>query len=63
MARQPGLAGSDPLADLAKKIAVLEEEMAIQRAAMERLDALAASPRDRLPPEKTHRPRVSFNGV
>jgi hypothetical protein len=39
MAR-PKAAGPDPFADLAKKIAILEREMAVQRTALERLKAL-----------------------
>lgn len=37
MARRPRTAGPDLLADLAKKLDVLEREMRVQRAAMDRL--------------------------
>jgi hypothetical protein len=47
MARGPsvGGAGSDLFADLAKKTAILEREMAVQREALERLKALGQVPR------------------
>ena len=44
MARRPKTAGSDPLADLAEKAKVLEEEMAIQRDAMQKLKAMGPDP-------------------
>jgi hypothetical protein len=44
MARRPKMAGSDPLADLAEKTKVLEEELAIQRDAMQKLKAMGADP-------------------
>ena len=44
MARRPKTAGSDPLADLAEKIKVLEEELAIQRDAMQKLKAMGPDP-------------------
>ena len=43
MAQQPR--GVDPFADLTKKIAILEREMATQRLALERLKALGQAPR------------------
>ena len=44
MARRPKTGGSDPFADLAEKAKVLEEEMALQREAMEKLKALGPDP-------------------
>jgi len=44
MARRPNTAGSDPLADLAEKTKVLEEELAIQRDAMQKLKAMGHDP-------------------
>ena len=44
MARRSNTAGSDPLADLAEKTKVLEEELAIQRDAMQKLKALGPDP-------------------
>ena len=44
MARRPKTAGSDPLADLAEKTKVLEQELAIQRAAMQKLKAMGRDP-------------------
>ena len=44
MARRPKTADSDPLADLAEKTKVLEQEMAIQRDAMQKLKALGPDP-------------------
>jgi hypothetical protein len=44
MARRPKTPGSDPLADLAEKTRVLEEEMAIQRDAMQKLKAMGPDP-------------------
>jgi hypothetical protein len=41
------MAGVDPFADLAKKIEILEREMATQREALERLKALGAPPQAR----------------
>lgn len=40
MARRSRSAASDPLADLATKLAILEREMQVQRDAMERLKEL-----------------------
>ena len=37
MARRPRKAGVDPFADLEKKVAILEREMAVQRIALEKL--------------------------
>jgi hypothetical protein len=47
MARRPSVGGpgSDQFADLAKKTAILEREMAVQREALERLKALGQVPR------------------
>ena len=45
MARRPGMAGSYPFADLAKKIEILEREMAVQRVALERLKRLGEAPK------------------
>jgi len=44
MARRPKTAGSDPLADLAEKTKVLEQELAIQRDAMQKLKAMGRDP-------------------
>ena len=44
MARRPKTAGSDPFADLAEKTKVLEEELAIQRDAMQKLKAMGTDP-------------------
>ena len=41
MARRRGPAGADPFADLARKVEILEQEMAIQRAALDRLKEIA----------------------
>lgn len=60
MARRPRMAGPDTFADLAKKIAILEREMAVQQAALERLKALGESPRLDLP-EEADRSHVAFN--
>jgi hypothetical protein len=43
MARQRKAPGVDPFADLAKKVEILEREMSIQRAALDRLKAMATS--------------------
>jgi hypothetical protein len=40
MARRSRSAATDPLADLARKLEILEREMALQREAMERLKAM-----------------------
>jgi hypothetical protein len=48
MARRPKPAGVDPFADLAKKIEILEREMATQRTALERLKSLGAPQHGRL---------------
>jgi hypothetical protein len=44
MARRIRIAGIDPFADLAKKIEILEREMATQRVALERLKAMGSAP-------------------
>ena len=44
MARRIRIAGIDPFADLAKKIEILEREMATQRVALERLKAMGPAP-------------------
>jgi hypothetical protein len=49
MARRPRMAGVDPFADLAKKVEILEREMATQRLAIERLKALGSTPSLRPP--------------
>ena len=41
MARRRGTASIDPFADLEKKVEILEREMAVQRAALERLKKMA----------------------
>ena len=63
MARRPNVAGpgSDPFADLAKKIVILEQEMAVQRAAIERLKALGRVPRIDVSVGDARRPDVAFN--
>jgi hypothetical protein len=43
MARRRNAAAVDPLADLARKIEVLEREMAAQRAALDKLKAMGAT--------------------
>jgi hypothetical protein len=45
MARRPRFGGVDPFADLAKKVAILEREMALQHVALERLKAMGTPPR------------------
>jgi hypothetical protein len=40
MARRPSAAPADPLADLARKVEILEREMATQRLALDRLKAM-----------------------
>lgn len=40
MARRSRSAATDPLADLARKLEILEREMEVQRQAMERLKAM-----------------------
>ena len=45
MARRPKTAGPDPFADLAKKMEVLEQELAVQRAALDKLKDLGAARR------------------
>lgn len=50
MARRPRTAGPDLLADLAKKMDVLEREMRVQRAAMDRLKQIGLpAPRQQKP--------------
>lgn len=44
MARRPKSAGIDPFADLTKKVEILEREMAVQRAALDRLKAMGRAP-------------------
>ena len=43
MARRRGPAGADPFADLAKKTEILEQELAVQRAALDRLKQMAST--------------------
>jgi hypothetical protein len=59
MARRPKTAGTDPLADLAEKTKVLEEEMAIQRDAMQKLKAMGPDPSFVRDPELTSRRRTA----
>ena len=47
MARRRNLAPGDPLADLARKVEILEREMATQRAALDKLKAMGK-------PRRTH---------
>jgi hypothetical protein len=64
MARRSRLAALDPLADLAKKMEILERELAVQREAMDRLKELSTPPRlASLPAEKAHRAHVAFDGL
>jgi hypothetical protein len=63
MARRPAVAGTDLFADLAKKTAILERELAAQRVALERLKALGETRRTDLEVEKPHRPYVAFDGL
>ena len=53
MTRRRSRAGVDPLADLAKKTEILEREMAVQRAALERLKELAPAEPE---PDRVDRP-------
>jgi hypothetical protein len=55
------MAATDPFADLAKKIAILEREMAVQREALDRLKALGKTRPTDLEVEKTHRANVAFH--
>jgi hypothetical protein len=55
MARRPRAAGVDPFADLAKKIEILEREMAVQRIALDKLKQMGAP---RAPQEPTAPARV-----
>jgi hypothetical protein len=50
MARPRGTADVDPFADLAKKVEILEREMAVQRVALDKLKDMGTSSR------KTHEP-------
>lgn len=43
MPRRSAAANLDPFADLAKKAEILEREMAVQRAALERLKEIAST--------------------
>ena len=63
MARRPSVGGPgpDPFADLAKKIVILEREMAVQRAALERLKALGQVPRLDTSTSEAHRSDVAFS--
>lgn len=58
MARPRKAPGLDPFADLAKKIEILEREMSIQRAALDRLKSMSA-PRQPLREEHPTRVRKS----
>jgi hypothetical protein len=51
MARRSQSAGTDPFADLAKKVEILERELSVQRSAMQRLKDMGGT---RLPPRTTH---------
>jgi hypothetical protein len=55
MTRRRGTADVDPLQDLPKKIEILEREMAIQRAALEKLKEIGSTgqPVSRTAPEGT----------
>jgi hypothetical protein len=53
MARRRNAAAVDPLADLARKLEVLEREMATQRAALEKLKAMGAPRQVHTPPART----------
>jgi hypothetical protein len=44
MARRPRTAGADPFTDLAKKVEILEREMALQRIALEKLKQMGPTP-------------------
>lgn len=56
MARRLRTAGPDPLADLAKKTAILERELRVQRSAMDRLKEIGApAPRRSKPHANTTR--------
>lgn len=65
MARGPSVGGpgSDLFADLPKKTAILEREMAVQREAIERLKALGQVPRIDVSADDPHRSGVVFNGL
>ena len=45
MARRPRTPGPNPFADLAKKLEILEREMAVQQVALARLKALGEASR------------------
>ena len=61
MARRPGMSRIDPFGDLAEKAKILEQELAVQRAALERLKALGQPRQLDLPAEKARRSNVAFN--
>ena len=46
MARRSKASAADPFADLARKLEILEREMAVQRRALERLKEMAEAPRE-----------------
>ena len=50
MARRRRTSADDPFADLAKKVAILEQELSVQREAMERLKELAVKPGQKILP-------------
>ncbi len=59
MPRRPRLAGSDPLADLAKKTDILERELRTQRDAMDRLKQIGAPAPRRSTPQSTTRRKTA----
>jgi hypothetical protein len=58
MARRRKVAGLDLLTDLPRKLEVLERELAVQRAALDRLKEIG-TPRRGLPAEKADRSDVT----
>jgi hypothetical protein len=46
MASRSKAAAADPFADLARKLEILEQEMAVQRRALDRLREMGRTPRD-----------------
>jgi len=55
MARRQRAAAADPFADLAKKMEILEREMAVQRIALERLKQMGSP---ELPHERAAETRI-----
>lgn len=58
MARRRGPASVDPFADLEKKAEILEQELAVQRAALDRLKEMAA-PEPKTPFDRPSIPTVT----